>query len=112
MSQDCGSEIPPTQLSQADYEERKGLLEQINILVQSEQEHIFRILKNSGEGYSENCNGVFFDVAGIKPTTFAAIRDYISICTNVRKSQEDRINEMNRLRGALSVAAAESKGPA
>lgn len=81
----------------------------MSILVQSEQEHIFRILKNSGEGFSENCNGVFFDVASIKPSTFAAIRDYISICTNVRKSQEDRINEMNRMRGALSSVGPESK---
>jgi hypothetical protein len=45
-----------------EYEERKLLLEELKRLVKSEQEAIFRLLKSEKAEYSENSNGIFFDV--------------------------------------------------
>ena len=49
-------------LTNEEYEERKVFLEELKRLVISEQEEIFRILKRGACEYSENTNGVFFDV--------------------------------------------------
>ena len=45
------------------YEERKHIFEQIKVLVQSEQEEIFRIIRKTKENYTENSNGIFFDLS-------------------------------------------------
>jgi hypothetical protein len=91
-------------LSQEEYEERKTFIEQLSMLVKSEYDHIYRILKTSGESYSENCNGIFFDVGILKQSTFAEMREYINKCINVRNSQDKRINEMNKYRDEIDGA--------
>jgi hypothetical protein len=42
------------------YEERKNVFEHIKVLVNSEQEEIFRIIRKTKENYTENSNGIFF----------------------------------------------------
>ena len=54
-------------LTREEYEERKTLIGDLKTLAKSEKEHVFRILKNCGEDFSENSNGIFFDVAALKP---------------------------------------------
>ncbi len=90
-------------LNNSEYDDRKGLLDNLSQLVKSEYEHVFRILKNSGEAYSENCNGIFFDIAAINTITFREIKDYITMCIKIRKSQDDRIDEMNRLKAEVGI---------
>jgi hypothetical protein len=89
-------------LTNQEYEERKIFVEQLSILMKSEYEHIYRILKNSGESCSENCNGIFFDVLSLKPETFKEMRDYINTCIQIRNSQDERIKEMDKLRAEMS----------
>lgn len=86
-------------LSNEEYEERKTVLEDLKRLVKSEQEHIFRILKENSEEFSENSNGIFFDISLIKPVTLSNIKAYLVFCTKNRKDFEQRDKEMenNRL---------------
>ena len=53
-----------------EYEERKLLLEELKRLVKSEQEAIFRLLKSEKAEYSENSNGIFFDVCKLPTPVF------------------------------------------
>ena len=47
------------------YEKRKQLLEELKLLSKIEQEGIFRILKTTNSSFSENSNGIFFDISNI-----------------------------------------------
>jgi hypothetical protein len=85
------------------YELRKTFTENLPILVKSENEQLFRILKASGENFSENANGIFFDVNGLTPDTFEKMNDYMQLCLSMRKSDETRITEMNKYRAEMKV---------
>jgi len=86
-------------LTNEEYDERKRTLEELKKLVKSEQEHIFRILKRHEEEFSENSNGVFFDICSIKSLTLKEIQDYLEFCRKNRSEFELRDKEMetNRL---------------
>ena len=79
------------------YEERKDFYDQLRMLVRSEYEEIFRILKMSEESYSENSNGIFFDVMGISEDTFQKMKKYMDFCMNTRKSQTERIKQLETI---------------
>jgi hypothetical protein len=85
------------------YELRKAFTENLTILAKSEYEQIFRILKASGENYSENGNGIFFDVNGLATETFEKMNNYMQLCISMRKSDENRITEMNKYRAEMKA---------
>jgi hypothetical protein len=86
-------------LTNEEYEERKKTLEELKKLVKSEQEHVFRILKKYEEEFSENSNGIFFDMNSIKLQTLREIQEYLTFCAKNRNDFEMRDKEMetNRL---------------
>jgi len=69
-----------------EYEERKKLLEDMKRLVKSEQEAIFRILKAEKAEYSENSNGIFFDISKLSTPLFMKMKEYMEFC---RKNRDD-----------------------
>ena len=81
-------------LTNEEYEERKLFLEDLKKLVMSEQEEIFRILKKYNCEFSENSNGVFFDVSKVTSSVFAKMKEYLSFCQANRKNFEIRDREM------------------
>lgn len=81
-------------LTNEEYEERKVFLEELKRLVVSEQEEIFRILKRGDCEYSENTNGVFFDVSRIPSSVFQEMKKFIVFCQANRKNFEERDREM------------------
>jgi hypothetical protein len=87
----------------ASYEKRKIFIEQLSVLEQTEYEQLYRILKNSGENYSENCNGIFFDVAALSDTIFIKMNDFLNMCLKLRKMETDRIEEMNKYKSEMKV---------
>ena len=89
-------------LTRDEYETRKQFLTDLKSLVKAEKEQIFRILKTSGAAYSENSNGVFFDVVGLDAQTFKRLSDFVAFCKVKVKEQEERVQEMNTLRNDLS----------
>ena len=80
------------------YEDRKLFLEQLGSLSRSEQEEIFRIVKRHNDAYSENTNGIFFDVASLRDTTFESLNEFMIFCMKNREEQKARINEMKSIR--------------
>jgi hypothetical protein len=81
-------------LTNEEYEERKLFLEELKKLVTVEQEEIFRILKKNKCEYSENSNGVFFDVSRISNDVFWQMKSFLSFCQANRKNFEIRDREM------------------
>lgn len=81
-------------LTNQEYDERKRFLEELRQLVISEQEEIFRILKRGGCEYSENTNGVFFDVSRVPSEVFQEMKKFLVFCQANRKNFEERDREM------------------
>ena len=79
------------------YEERKVFFEHLKILVKSEYEEVFRILKKYNESYTENSNGIFFDINLLKEETFGQLKEYMQFCLENRRVEEGRAKELASL---------------
>lgn len=80
------------------YEERKKIFETMRVLVKPEQEEIYRIIRKSKENYTENSNGIFFDLAIISDNTFLQIKDYLNFCLKTRQEMDTRLKELENIR--------------
>jgi len=80
------------------YDERKKIFDTIHALVQPEQEEIFRIIRKHKISYSENSNGIFFDLSALPDNTFLQIKDYIQFCLTTRNEHENRLKELETIR--------------
>jgi hypothetical protein len=81
-------------LTNEEYEERKRVLGELKKLVRPEQEQIFLILKRHKVDYSENSNGVFFDLNRIPNEPFEEIQKFLVFCQTNRNDFEVRDREM------------------
>jgi hypothetical protein len=81
-----------------DYEQRKEFSKEINTLSRPELEELYRILKREGGAYSENSNGIFFDLATISESTFVQINEYLNFCLKTRQEDALRLNELETIR--------------
>ncbi len=61
-----------------EYERRRLFLESLKKLHTSEYIDIVRILKQENVTYSENSNGIFFDVAQLPQKTFDVLDKYMN----------------------------------
>jgi len=86
------------ELTNTDYDKRKQFLEDLKKLVKSEQEEIFRIIKRSKVEYSENSNGIFFDVLKLSKETFDKIQEFMNFCKENRIDFSKREKEMTDLK--------------
>jgi hypothetical protein len=77
-------------LTNEEYDLRKKFLEDLKLLSKTEHQHIFELLKADISDYSENSNGVFFDVSKISQETFLKLQTYMNFCMEVRKEQASR----------------------
>ena len=77
-------------LQQKDYDERKVFLEELKTLVKSEQEEMFRIIKAEKIEYSENSNGIFFDVSSIPDSSVEKMKQFMEFCRKNRADFADR----------------------
>ena len=67
-------------------------------LVTSEYEQLFRILKTNGGEWSENCNGIFFDVNRVSDEVFNKLYSFLEYCLTQREEESRRIESMNELK--------------
>lgn len=79
------------------YEDKKKLHENLKHLVKSEYEQIFRILKKYNEPYTENSNGIFFDVTNISNDTYEDMQKFLDFCLENRRQEQTRISELAEL---------------
>jgi hypothetical protein len=101
MSSSVNTEAPESKvasLSQDEYDRRRKLWEAIKILIKSEQEELFRILKRNEVECTENTNGIFFDVGKLSPPIVAEIEKFLQFCQQNRVNFEQRDKEMETLR--------------
>jgi hypothetical protein len=80
------------------YEERKKVFENIKVLVKPEQEEVFRIIRKTKENYTENSNGIFFDLATVSDDSFNQIKEYIEFCLKTRQEDAERLKELETIR--------------
>jgi hypothetical protein len=79
------------------FEQRKGLHENLKFLVKSEYEQIFRILKKYNQEYTENSNGIFFDINKISDDSFNEMNKFMEFCQENRRQEQNRISELAEL---------------
>lgn len=84
-----------------EYEERKAFLEELKRLVKSEQEAIFRLLKTEKADYSENSNGIFFDVSKLSTPLFKKMKEYMEFCRKNRDEFTQREEEERKAQELL-----------
>jgi len=85
-----------------DYEIRKEFLEDLKLLNKTEQEEIFRIIKTSNTQYSENSNGIFFDISKILQATFLEMQKFMNFCKSNRKNFESREIEEKKAQDVIN----------
>jgi hypothetical protein len=85
-------------LSASQYEQRKQLLEDLKILDKSEYEEVYRLIHRDGVEYTENSNGVFFDLTLVAQDTFTKLVQFMELCKTQRKNEAVRVQELNTLR--------------
>lgn len=90
-----------TTLTNEEYEQRKKVLADLKNLVKSEQEQIFLILKKHKLDFSENSNGVFFDLSRIPREPFEEMQKFLSFCQANRNEFEARNKQMESSRLSL-----------
>ena len=85
------------------YEERKYIFDYMKLLVLSEQEEIYRIIRKSKETYTENSNGIFFDLLHITDDTFCKIKKYITFCIKTRQEDDIRLKVIDDIRNKHNI---------
>jgi hypothetical protein len=90
------NEIEMSDPVQYDYEQRKQVLDDIKNqgLTKEEYEELFRIIKRDNIEYSENSNGIFFDLSLVPDMVIGKILGFLQFCKEQRKSEEIRTNDL------------------
>ena len=80
------------------YEDRKKVYDDIKYLQKPEQEELVRILRKTREPYTENSNGIFFDLSTVSEESFLLIKEYLHFCLKTRQEHEQRLKELESIR--------------
>ena len=88
-------------LTGAEYDERKGFLDDIKGLARAELEELYRILKKSKADFSENSNGVFFDLCKLPAEVFDEMKNFMEFCHKTRDEFAAREEDERKAQEAL-----------
>jgi len=89
-------------LSNEEYEERKQLLGELKRLTKYEQVEIFKRLKFHSIDFSENSNGVFFDLSKLPAEAFHDMKRYVEFCQKNREEFAQREEDERKAQEALT----------
>ena len=81
---------PGALLSTDEYERRKVFLDGIKSLTKAECIEIVRILQKFNVPFSENANGVFFNVSNLEQSVFDALELFLQFTQTNRKTLAER----------------------
>jgi len=87
----------PGLLTPQEYERRKQFLESLKGLSKPEYIEIVRILQKHNAEYSENLNGVFFNVVALNQSTFDALELFIKFTNSNKHNLLEREQLMSTL---------------
>lgn len=99
---------PAPGISQEEYGRRKQFLDDLKSLTKSECVEIVRILHKHEIAYSENLNGIFFNVATLTQECFDDMVSFIEFSKNNRRILSDRDCLMSTLVVQTSVVEQET----
>ena len=85
-------------MAEVSYEKRKILAEEIKELSQDQFQEVFRIIKKAAVSYTENSNGIFFDLSKMDDSVVQHIADYMGLVKTQRAEEKRRIDEMEYYR--------------
>jgi hypothetical protein len=77
-------------LSNTEYDTRKEMLSDLKLLSKTESLKVLEIIRQNKVEYSENSNGIFFDLVKISNSAFEELRVYIEFCKKIRAEQNLR----------------------
>jgi hypothetical protein len=78
------------ELSNKDYDLRKQMLSDLKLLSKTEYMKVFELIKKSKVEYSENSNGIFFDLSKVTEDVFQELVLYLEFCKKIRAEQSIR----------------------
>ena len=80
------------------YEQKKVLAEEIKELTKDQYEEVYRIIKRAGIPYSENSNGIFFDLAAVDGAVTAQLIEYMNLVKTQRNEEKQRMKDLEYYR--------------
>jgi hypothetical protein len=90
-------------LTTEEYEERRHFAEEVKLLTKTEMEEIFKILKELKAEFSENSNGVFFDVSKLPAEIFGRIQTFMAFSKKNRVELSVREEEYKKAQESLEA---------
>lgn len=69
--------------------QRKALFDRINSLSSTEHEEILKIVKNYNATYSQNKNGIFFNLSGLSDDAVGEIDNFVNYCISNKKELDE-----------------------
>jgi len=88
-------------LTQEEYDQRKLFADEIRLLTRNEMEEIYKLLKTKKAEYSENSNGVFFDVSKLPAEIFSDLQKFMIFCKKNRDEFSVHEEAQKRAQDAL-----------
>jgi hypothetical protein len=88
-------------MTNEEYDERKRFLDDIRGLSKAELEELYRILKKFKADFSENSNGVFFDLCKLPEEAFTEMKKFMEFCHKTRNDFALREEEERKAQEAL-----------
>jgi hypothetical protein len=84
--------------SKQNYDRRKLFIDELKTLDKNEYEELFRLIKKIEIEFSENSNGIFFDVSSVDDTQFASLEEFMSRLKTQKDVETKRVKELDALR--------------
>jgi hypothetical protein len=84
--------------SSVSYEQKKVLAEELKELTKDQYEEIYRIVKRAGIPYSENSNGIFFDLASMDGSVASQLIEYMNLVKAQRNEEKQRMKDLEYYR--------------
>jgi hypothetical protein len=76
------------------YERRKKLAEELKILSKDQYEEVYRIIKRAGAPYSENSNGIFFDLNVVTDEVADQLAHFIQLVRIQEADEKRRLDDL------------------
>lgn len=75
--------------------QKKQLRDKINKLSQTEHEEIFKILKKNDISFTQNKNGVFFDISLLSDKIAIEVEEFVDFCINNKVELDEYDKQIN-----------------
>ena len=82
------------------YDRRKRLAEELKVLSKDQCEEVYRIIKRAGAPYSENSNGIFFDLNVVAEDVIEQLAHFIQLVRLQEAEEKRRLEDLAYYRTA------------